>query len=637
MNVSLKHAVFVACIAFLAYSNNLGHDWAYDDHDYIVGNEFVKDPGHVGDIFTTTYIYGANGLRTGLYRPLTVLSYALNNAAAGMNPSAFHLVNDVIHSLNSVLAYYLVAAVPGGSGMALPAAVLFALHPVHTEAVDNVVGRAELLAFFFMMLSLYLYLVRERNRWLLYPLSLLSFLAALMSKETPAVLPLVVLMQVAGRRVRGGRGAVRRDFAEAVGFLCVLALYLAVRHTVVSRCGPVPPVAMHDNPLAGLSFMERLPTGLAVLGKYLLLLLVPVKLSADYSYSQIPVLGSLLEGPAVFGLLAVFGMIAASWAARKSPLVYTGILLFGMPFVVVSNIFFPIGTIMGERLLYIPSFGFTILFAWLTVRFLCDVVRRPGFVLPVVSAVCILYAGRTFARNRDWKDNETIFTRTAQTSPNSVKTAYNFALVLKNQGKLAEAVEQYRRAVAIWPGHHSAWYNLGNTLSRLKRYDEAVEAYEEALKIVPDDTAALHNLALTYRNKGEPEKAVEVFQRILELRPGDDSVRMNIGATWAGSGRYDEALKVFGEIVRNDPGNVGALVNMGNIYMIQGDSLRAETLYGRALKTAPLDRNANNAMLGLLISQDRLREAEEMVRRMKTNNIPVRRRFLNSLREKRIN
>jgi len=330
-------------------------------------------------------------------------------------------------------------------------------------------------------------------------------------------------------------------------------------------------------------------------------------------------------------------MVAASWAARKSPLAYTGLLLLGLPFAVVSNIFFPIGTIMGERLLYIPSLGFTALFAWLTVRFLRDAAGRPGFVLPVVSAVCILYAGRTLARNRDWKNNETIFTRTAQTSPNSVKTAYNFALVLKNQGKLPEAVEQYRRAVAIWPGHHSAWYNLGNTLSRLKRYDEAVEAYKEALRIVPDDTATLHNLALTYRNMGEPEKAVEVFERILELSPGDDSVRMNIGTTWAGSGRYDEALEAFGEILRSDPANPGALVNMGNIYMIRGDSLKAETLYGRALKAAPLDRDANNAMLGLLISQDRLREAEEMVRRMRTNNIPVRRIFLDSLREKRDN
>ena len=632
----VKLAAIVAVLAFFAYVNNIGHDWAYDDHEYITENAFVKSPGHIGDIFSTTYLYGVKGMQTGLYRPVTVLSYALNNAVTGLKPSFFHLVNNLLHSANSVLVLLVIAAFTGLSKTAFLAALLFAVHPVHTEAVNNVVGRAELLSFLFLMLSLLMYSFRVRKRRLYYPLSLVFFMLAMMSKEIPAVLPFFILLHVLGNCARGECKYFKRDALETAGYFAVLALYMALRSFVIARCGTVPEVLLHDNPLTGLGFLERLPTALVVVARYAVLLVFPLRLSADYSYNQIPVVGSVFSGTAVIGLaLSVLFIAALVRAMRKSRTLYTGMLFMGLPFLVVSNIFFTTGTIMGERLMYIPSLGFTLILVWCLERFFASVVKHPRFAFRAVLLITVLYAGRTIARNPDWKDNTAIFTRTAETSPNSVKTSYNYALVLRGEGRLREAVDWYRRAVSIWPGHQSAWFNLGNTLSLLKQYDEAVEAYTKALEIHTGDTGTLHNLALTYKNLNRPEKAVETFERILKLRPHDSVVRINIGTVWKDFGEYDRALEVFEENVRLNPRDVGSLANIGNIYVIKGDTLRAEVYYRRSIDIDPAQPNSNNALLGLMIARNRLDEAEEKIRQMKAGNIPVKRSFLDTIMKRR--
>ena len=631
-------ALIVAAVAMLVYANNLGHDWTYDDVDYVSLNEYVSNPLPLGKIFSTTYLYGVDGQQTALYRPVTILSYSVNSALTGLRPSMFHLVNDLMHAVNSVLVFLVLSVVSAGSAAGFYSALLFAAHPIHTEAVNNVVGRAELLSFFFMMLSLYTFLLRDRNRKLYYPVSLVLFLAAVMSKETPAVLPIIIAFIAIARRIRGEEGNVKRSSLEAGGFFGVLFLYLALRHVVVQRLGPVPEVMMHDNPLAGMAFAGRLPTTLAVLGRYSALLLLPVRLSADYSFNQIPVLGTLFNGWALFGVIIALLTIAAGIiAAGRSREVFFGILMLGLPYLVISNIFYTVGTIMGERLLYIPSLGFAILAAWGVDRLFSDRLKMRKAAILMITGVTILYGGRTLVRNPDWKNNDAIFTKTAQASPNSVKTAYNYALVLNNTGRFAESIDWYRHAVAIWPGHYNAWFNLGNTLSRVGRFEESAAAYHKAIELMPEDTGTLHNLALTYRRMKQPEKAIETFEKLLQLTPGDISVRTNIGATWAESGAYDKALAVFESIAEDNPRDAGTLANIGNLCVMQGDSLKAESYYRRAIELDPSNPAANNAFLGLLISGNRLDEAEAKVRAMSGTGIPVSRRLLDQLEKLRNN
>jgi len=630
----LKRALIVAVLALVTYANNLGHDWAYDDHEYIVNNDFVENPARIADIFSTTYLYGVDGIQTGLYRPVTILSYALNAALTGLRPSLFHLVNDLLHAANSVLVLFVILSLTGGSNIAFFTALLFATHPVHTEAVDNVVGRAELLAFLFSMLTLLFHSMRGRRFRVYYPLSLACFMLALMSKEVAAALPVVILLLVVGENLRGERKRIGSPAAGVAGYFAVLAVYMAVRHVVIARLGPVPGVMFSDNPLAGMPFMERLPTALAVLVKYLLLLLFPFRLSADYSYNQVPILESLFGIPALAGLAVVAGAVfALGRSANRSPVLYTGTLLLALPFLVFSNILFPTGTIMGERLLYTPSLGFCLLLAWGVRHMFVHRLNRPSAARWIVTAIVVFYGGRSFARNFAWKDNDTIFSATARTSPNSVKNSYNYALALKRRGRIDEAIHWYRRAVDIWPGHQSAWFNLGNALRERGRLREAVDAYDKAIELLPSDIGAMHNLALTYKTLEEPEKAVAVFKRILLTRPDDVSVFTNIAVTWAECGEYDKALEILERLAKLNPGDAGTLTNIGNIHVARGDTSLAVSYYAKAVELDPASPQPNNALLSLCLNRGDIVQARERAAMMKRNGVPIMRRLAERLQQ----
>ncbi|MFC1693842.1 tetratricopeptide repeat protein [Candidatus Latescibacterota bacterium] len=630
-----KLAIIIAALAFFSYINNLGHDFAFDDVSYIMENEYIKQPGHVTDIFTTTYLFGMDGFHKNLYRPVIVFSYALNTMITGLNPSSFHLVNNLIHAANSVLVFLIILAVLSNCDMAFLAALFFAAHPIHTEAVDNVVGRAELLSFLLMMLSFLLYTRMRKNPRFYYPLALAFFMGALMSKEIPAVFPLIILLMAVGKWARGECKNFERNVLKTAGFFAILGVYLLMRHAVIKRCGPVLEVMYNDNILAGVPFLERLPTALTVLVKYSVLLVSPVKLSADYTYNQIPFVDSWINPMVISGVVLVIAvMVIGIIAAMKSPGVYFGIIMLAVPFLAFSNILFTTGTIMGERLMYIPSLGFTILLAWCVLWFFRRIVKCPRYALWAAVGITVLYTGRTLARNPDWKDNATIFTKTVKTSPNSAKNNYNYALLLKREDRINEAIDALRRTVTIWPGHQRGWFNLGGGLAEIKHYEEAVEAYHRSLEILPDHPDALHNLAITYRNMNEPEKSVETFKKILEIDPLYQSARLNIGNTWVQAGDYDRALEAFEENILINPGDYDSMTNIGNIYLVKGDTLTAEVYYRRSIDINPENANARNMLLTLLLNQNRLEEAGEKIREMQTKKITMNRRLFMQYKEK---
>ncbi len=634
-------AVLIAVLALIAYANNTANDWAYDDFSYITENRFVVEPGHVGDIFTTSYLYGADEFTTGLYRPVTVFSYAANRALTGMSPAAFHLVNDILHAACSVMAFLLLGSLGFGS-LAFPAALLFALHPIHSEAVTNVVGRAELLACLFSFAALYCLYSGALKRRLALPLALAFFLAALMSKETPAVLPVFIVLAALGDLLRGEKERFGRDLAASAAFFAVFAVYLLFRHMAIANSGPPQEIMMHENLLTGLPLFERLPPALLVFVKYLRLLIVPLGLSADYSYNQIPLLGSLFAPGVLLGLVIAAGLFLAwLYAMRRDGRLNRALLLFGLPLLFVSNIPFTTGTIMGERLLYLPSFGFIVLLLLAAERVHLTSAGKRKAATALLAAVSLFYFSVTVARNFDWKDNTTLFAATARRSPDSVKTCYNYALSLRRQGQdfasagrmdeagrlYAEAVNWYRRAVAIWPEHRNAWFNLGNTLADLGRYPGAAEAFEKADALVPEDSQTLHNLALSYQHMKAPEKAVAIFERFLEKNPGDIGLRMNIADAWREAGELDRALGCYEAIAADHPDNAGVIVNIGNIHLLREEAAEAEAAYRKALAAAPTDPNPNNALLAFLLRAERFDEAKAEYDRMQSRKIPVMRRL----------
>ncbi|MHB9027909.1 MAG: protein O-mannosyl-transferase TMTC1-related protein, partial [Candidatus Latescibacterota bacterium] len=333
-------ALFAA--TWMLYANTLANRFAFDDKSLVTENRFLSQGASLSQIFTTNYRAGAGFVGDGLYRPVVMISYLWNKGET-LEPFPFHLFNITANALNTVLLFFLLYAITGDVLFSSLAGVLFGFHPIHTEVVANVAGRPEILCVFFLLAS-WITLEKYPGRlWPLFPATLLFF-AALLSKETAIVYPLMIPATDAVLK----RKLISRDSVLKYLFLFgAVTAYLILRWKILGdTAAGLDPTRM-DNPIAHSPFFERTATAFSVFVRYVYLLLFPVNLSADYSYNQLPIYPSLIHSMPALGLILLAGMTAAAFLFRKrSPLPLLALIIFIFPLLLVSNLLFPVGTIM---------------------------------------------------------------------------------------------------------------------------------------------------------------------------------------------------------------------------------------------------------------------------------------------------
>jgi tetratricopeptide (TPR) repeat protein len=385
---------------------------------------------------------------------------------------------------------------------------LFVVHPIHTEAVAAIVGRAEILAALFGLL--YLILHRQRRSPILCAG---VFLLALWSKESAiAFFPLAVAMDVLFPSDGPKRWPIGSYGASAV----MLGGWLAMRSAALA--GQPLLVPFVDNPLATASPGARLLTIFRVQLDYLRLELVPVGLSSDYSFNQIPLVSQVTNRYVLGGLTLLALAIAAAWRARKAhPIVAFAIAGYAVLFAPTSSLLLPIGTIMGERLAYSPSIMFCLLVSYAGWQ-LSRGHERPAIAAFVV--LMVIFSGLTIARNRTWSDELTFFRAQVESAPDSAKAHYGLGGALANSGDDRAAVGEYDKAIGIFPYYSEAFFNLGNALRRL-RSDPAkvIDAYRSAARFNPANANARANLALFLLENNRPDEARLVIRELLQLDP----------------------------------------------------------------------------------------------------------------------
>ena len=465
----IPHAAFWLAAAFLL--PNLGAlacGFAFDDRVLIVQNEplHIHSLRQLGAIWTSGYWPDARGQE--LYRPVAKTLWALLWASGGgTHPALFHAVGLALGLAVVLLAWRLLLAVRTPPRAAFIAALLFAVLPIHTEATTSVVGSAETLAAAFALGALLLY-YRGSIWW-----ALLLFALAVFSKEsaaTFAALPLVFPRADASLRTR---------LIATGGALAIIAAALAAHFAVSRGSGAIPPI---DNPASLVDPARRIFTALWVQCLYIWKSLVPVTLSADYSYKEIPLVMGLSDWRAWAGLAAAGGYLLLVLDRRyRAPA-----LAYGILFCATDNILYPIGTIMGERLMYSPSLGLVLLLGILLARW-----RHWKIALVTVALV---FGARTAVRNLDWLDAPHFYTKLVETSPGSAKAYYSLGVLRAAQGDDAGAITAYDRAIAIYPAYSEAFHNRGNALVRLGRRQEAMESYRQCLRFDPGHAGAAYNL-----------------------------------------------------------------------------------------------------------------------------------------------
>jgi tetratricopeptide (TPR) repeat protein len=439
----------------------LAGTFLYDDLPIIVKNDRLHSLSRIGEIWTHGYWPDRAGLT--LYRPVTQTVWSFLWTAGDGSPWPFHALNLILGAAVVILVYRLWLDIRVGTRVAFIAALMFAVLPVHTEVTAAIVGGNELLAALFGLSAILLYR-RGRNIS-----ALLLFALAVFSKESAAsAAALALFLRFRDQGFRQSLPLLARDASVAA---VVVGAALSLRAMVAEGPAFIPPI---DNPMSLLQAPQRILTALWVQVMYLGKSLFPFTLSADYSYKQIRLVMSLADPRAWAGLALA---VLLFWSFCCRPATRVGIAFWVLAFLPAANIIIPIGTMMGERLAYLPSVGLTLLMAQ-------SVPRLPGMKFAVASIV-LLFSLHTMQRNRDWRDANEFYPKLAATSPESAKAHYFLGCYKAARDDYPRALESYERAIRIFPAYPEALNNRGAALVALGRLEEAKASYRECLRFDP--------------------------------------------------------------------------------------------------------------------------------------------------------
>ncbi len=553
--------------------------------------------------------YWSNDPDTGLYRPLTSLSFLLNYTVFGNGPqpASYHWVNLALHEINVVLVYALGMLIFERRGASFAVAALWGLHPLATEAVTNVVGRADLLATFGVLAGVLCYARYTRSEGRSKPGWLLGLAAAqtagILSKEGAAVLPIIlVAYDWICRRDGQPKRLDMRFLLPYAATIVPVAAYLCLRGSLGIHFLP----NAIDNPIVGAGLLAGRLTALEVLGKLIWLFLWPAQLSADYSYRAIPVLDwREIGGEEVFALLTAGILVAATWFAvrRGGKALHFFPLFFWIAWLPTSNLPIAIGSIMAERFLYLPSIGLAGIVVAAALRW----VRVPERAWwGILAASSIALAARTYSRNSDWTDERSLWTSAVAVSPGSARAHNNLGTALPlDPEHLPEIIAEFEAAVRIRPDFAEAHNNLGNALLHMPgRQQSGIAEYRAALRLRPDYAEAHSNLGnALLQAPGDLPDAIAEYQAVVRLRPGNAAAHNDLGNALLGApGRLPDAIGELQTALRIRPDYAEAHYNLGVAFQQMPDLLRESIAQFEAALAARPDFaeahfNLGNALL----------------------------------------
>lgn len=621
-------------LSFLLYANTLGHGYALDDAIVLYDNMFVKEglSGIPGILSKDTFFgfFKEEGkaalVAGGRYRPFSLILFAIEVQFFGETPFVGHLFNGLYYGATTVLLYLLLLQLfrpkhgqVKAYFMALAASLLFAAHPIHTEVVANVKGRDEILTLLGSLSALYLSLRAFYEQKPLYNLFAgLVFFLGLMSKEN-AIMFLFIAPLAYYFFTPAKSGKIAR---QTLPFAVAAGAFLAIRFSVLGFGFSEPSMEMMNNPFVKVqgegyvpfTTQERLATVLYSLGKYLQLLFFPITLSHDYYPRAIGVM-TFSDWRAVLSLVLylAMGVYAVLRLPKRDPMSFA-ILFYLITLAIVSNLFFPVGTHMAERLLFMPSVGFCLALALLGYRWAvrgAPAGKIPAFrrfrpVLGLAAALTVLFAIRTIARNPAWADNYTLFTTDIEHVPNSAKlrNAVGGELVTqstkenvpaKKAEMLREAIGHLQEAVRIHPNYKNAYLLMGNAYNYLQEYEPSIAAYQNALAIDPDYRDARRNLGITYKDAGKyyGEKlgkvgqAIQYLNKAYELMPQEYEVVRLLGVAHGIRGDTAKAIEYFTKATELQPSNPGAWFDLGTAYLNSGNAQLGQQYRNKALEIDP--------------------------------------------------
>lgn len=625
---SVRSAAWLSgMLAIAVYANSLANEFAYDDLHILVDNESVHSLATLPEAIVSSWWPNESGEVLGLWRPTSTALLGLQYALWADNPTPYHIVNVVAHGLTTGVVVLLVAeflSLP----VALASGVIFALHPVHTEAVANVIGLAEIISTLFFLLACLLHMRGgPRSHWrTVLPVALLYALA-FGAKEIAVTLPGVIFLLDAARGDLGFAGLPRylRDRWKMYGALAatagvMLAIRFAVLGSIASPLGPLGADLLTQG-------VPRIWTLGEIWSHYIRLMVFPIDLSSDYSPNVIMIgLGwHALNTAGVVMVLAILAGCIVAW--RRPPLapktdsaraVAFGVLWFLITISPVSNVLFLAGVLLAERTLYLPSVGAIVGMAWLVIRFYH---RRRAVAVVCMLAGASFMSWRTWTRNPVWKDNLTVFGRMIADYPQSGRSQWVLGDLFLMQGRTSEGLVSYRAAIGILGHHYFLITQIARKLISLDRKEAAERLLLRALEEHPEFATAPQLLSVIYSERGDAVEAERYLRQALALVPEDRVSNHLLAWALTEQGRYGEAIAARRAAIELGEGDYWQQwVSLAYLEAFNGDTTAARVALDSARVKAVTEGGIRQVdslyveLLGFLPESDTLSASADSVR-----------------------
>jgi len=514
--------LLIVVLGASVYANSLQGDYIWDDEHLVKNNAYIRDPGNLAGIFTKKEIRKEYGF----YRPIQEASYMADYALWRGNVMGYHLTNTLLHILAALAVFWILNLLFGRMLLSLVAAGLFVVHPVHTEAVAYISGRADTLAGLFLLLAFVSYIKQtgppstEASGGVIHPpegqdgpspfllgVMLLSYAAAILSKEISLIFPvLLIFYHAVFRKGRGG--------APLFAVLGATGLYVLVRLTLLRHFMAVVE--------AETTLLQRLPGFFVALTEYIRILLLPFSLHMEYgqglsSWSN----PQTTSGVILFAVL----LLAAIKKHRTAPLITFSIGWFFLTLLPQANLF-PVNAFMSEHWLYLPSIGFFILIAAGVDHFYRE--RNARVILVIPAAAALFFSVLTIRQNIYWSDPIIFYRKTLAYAPESTRLLNDLGILTYKEGDADEATALLQRAISLKPDYAEAYNNIGSIHREAGRLDEAAAYFTKAIEIDPTYAEALNNMAIVAFLKGDPQRAIPLFKRAITLQPDFAQAHYNL-------------------------------------------------------------------------------------------------------------
>ena len=571
LNRNLIFVMLLFLIVLVSYLNIFQNEFAWDDFFFITDNMHIKDLGNTPDFFTQP--------STGdLYRPVRQVFYAINYRIWGLNTFGYHLNSILLHFFVTLLFYFITLKLTNKSNFSFIAALLFAAHPVHVERITNMTATFDVFGILFLLLAFFFYIIfsQKKNKNYFY-LSVIFYIIALFSSEEATTLILILFLYDFAFNYKINASNVRLLFKKYLPYFAMAIFYLVVRFSVLHKIGRAESYFEQ-------SFFGTFLTTTKIFAQYIMILIFPYDITIERVVRfETTILSITFLVSLLFLILALFLFVKSY---KKSRMLFFSIGWFFITLLPFSNLV-PQFTIMADRYLYLPSFGFVLFLTFLIFninKIKIDSIKQYSkhIILTLFLLIAFFYVIVTIKTNSEWRDNFTLLSANLEKSPFGTRTHYAIALHYRNHGDYESAEKYALRAIELASRNYHAYENLGTINAYQKNYGDAIKYYEKAIELNPDFYSAHNNLGLVYSYIGDFNSSIFYISKAIEINPKLSKAYNDLGTVYGQMGKFDKAIELISEAIEINPSEGSYYQNLAVIYKFLGEEEKSKELLEKA-------------------------------------------------------